>query len=416
MRIGLLDQTTKGWSAGASYTRMMLACLELAKDNRDMEVIFLSRSKENLPSNSFKSIFIGERHDRAQWIESVRNLGLDAVIPVRDQTVFDIDLPFVGWIPDFQHLRFPELFDAREVRFRDEVFSAIVKKSSVILLSSESSRLDLEELFPDYAAKARVVQFPSSLWTLDRRDDEATLRKYHLPQKFALVANQFWQHKNHRILPQALGLLKRRRVEIDLVVTGLPCDYRDPENKSLSQFFQDCAEEDVVESLHFLGEVPYRDLVAMLRAATLIIQPSFFEGWSTSIEDSKALGRPLVCSDIPVHREQAPDALGFFDPKKPEMLADLLADIYEDLPPGPDLQREEASLSLARRRALDYANRFLEITKEVVDLHAQKLESLLEETIASRSRSNRANTSRNSRIANPTSIPNYLVSDDGIII
>ena len=67
MRIGLLDQTTKGWSAGASYTRMMLACLELAKDNRDMEVIFLSRSKETTPANSSKSVFIGEQPDRTQW-------------------------------------------------------------------------------------------------------------------------------------------------------------------------------------------------------------------------------------------------------------------------------------------------------------------------------------------------------------
>ena len=33
MRIGLLDQTAKGWSAGATFTRMMFACLELAKDN-----------------------------------------------------------------------------------------------------------------------------------------------------------------------------------------------------------------------------------------------------------------------------------------------------------------------------------------------------------------------------------------------
>ena len=74
-----------------------------------------------------------------------------------------------------------------------------------------------------------------------------------------------------------------------------------------------------------------------MRAAALIIQPSFFEGWSTSIEDSKALGRPLVCSDIPVHREQVPDALGFFDPMKPEILADLLAKIY------PDLRRSEHS-------------------------------------------------------------------------
>jgi len=77
-----------------------------------------------------------------------------------------------------------------------------------------------------------------------------------------------------------------------------------------------------------------------MRAAALIIQPSFFEGWSTSIEDCKALGRPLLCSNIPVHREQVPDALGFFDPKKPEMLGDLLAEFYGDLEPGPSVSSE----------------------------------------------------------------------------
>jgi glycosyltransferase involved in cell wall biosynthesis len=379
MRIGLLDQTTRGWSAGASFTRMMLACLELAKDDRDTEVIFLSRSKVNTLPCSFKSIFIGEQPNRTQWTESVKDAGLDVIIPVRDHTVYDVDLPFVGWIPDFQHLRLPELFDPGEIGFRDQFFSAIAQKSSVILLSSESARMDFEEFFPGQAAKARVAHFPSLLWTLDRGDDSATLRKFHLPQKFALVANQFWRHKNHRILPPALELLKRRGIEINLVVTGLPSDYRDPENKSLSQFFQESAKEGVAGSIHFLGQIPYRDLVAMMRAAALIIQPSFFEGWSTSIEDSKALGRPLVCSDIPVHREQVPDALGFFDPTKPEMLADLLAEIYGDLPPGPDIQREEAALELARKRASDYGCRLLEMTKEAM---LKKLESLLKETAA----------------------------------
>ena len=214
--------------------------------------------------------------------------------------------------------------------------------------------------------------------------------KYHLPQKFALVANQFWRHKNHRILPPALGLLKRRRIEIDLVVTGLPSDYRDPENKSLSQFFQGSAKEDVAGSIHFLGQIPYRDLVAIMRAAALIIQPSFFEGWSTSIEDSKALGRPLVCSDIPVHREQVPDALGFFDPTKSETLADLLAEIYGDLRPGPDIQREEAAFALARMRASEYGNCLFEMAREaviasreaVVATRLEKLESLLKESAA----------------------------------
>src|SRR5262249_47576701 len=144
---------------------------------------------------------------------------------------------FVGWIPDFQHLRLPELFHPADMRHRDQVFSAIAEKSGAILLSSNSARLDFEEFFPDHAAKARVARFPSLIWTLDRADESATLRKYNLPQKFAVVANQFWRHKNHRILPPALELLKRRGIEINLVITGLPSDYRDPENKSLSQFF-----------------------------------------------------------------------------------------------------------------------------------------------------------------------------------
>jgi len=377
MRIGLLDQTTKGWSAGATFTRMMLACVELAKEQSDTEVIFLSRSKESTPPSTFKSIFIGEQPDRTQWTESLKDAALDVVIPVRDHTVFDVDLPFVGWIPDFQHLRLPELFDPAEIRFRDQFFLAIAQKSSLVLLSSESARMDFEEFFPDQAAKARVAHFPSLLWTLDRGDDSATVRKYHLPEKFALVANQFWRHKNHQILPPALGLLKRRRIEIDLVVTGLPSDYRDPENKSLSQFFQESAMEDVRESIHFLGQIPFRDLVAMMRAAALIIQPSFFEGWSTSIEDSKTLGRPLVCSDIPVHREQVPDALGFFDPKRPETLADLLAAIYGDLRPGPDLQREEAAFALARTQASDYGCCLIEMAKEAMVTTRQ--ETLLKE-------------------------------------
>jgi len=383
MRIGLLDQTTRGWSAGATFTRMMLACLELAKDNSeknsDIEVIFLSRSRANTPTTAVKSVFIGEQPNRAEWLEGTKDLRLDVIIPVRDYTVYDVESAFVGWIPDFQHFRLPELFDPSEIEFRNKFFSAIAEKSNVVLVSSESARLDFEQFFPDHAEKAQVAHFPSLLWTIDHKDDSATLRRFQLPEKFALVANQFWRHKNHRILPAALSLLKRRGLEIDLVVTGLPADYRDPENKPLSEFFQQCAEQGTVASIHFLGQVPYSDLIAIMRAAALIIQPSFFEGWSTSIEDSKALGRPLICSDIPVHREQVPDALGFFDPEKPEMLADVLAAIYEDLPPGPDVQREAAALELARKRAFTYGCELFEMTKEAL---LKKLDFLLREANA----------------------------------
>jgi glycosyltransferase involved in cell wall biosynthesis len=383
MRIGVLDQTTKGWSAGASFTRMMLASLELAKadkeKNGDIEVTFLRRSSTDVVSTAFKSAFVGEQPNRAEWLEGIKDLGLDVIVPIRDYTVYDVDLPFVAWIPDFQHLRLPELFDPSEIEFRNKFFSVIAEKAQVVLVSSESARSDFERFFSEYVEKAQVAHFPSLLWAMNHKAGSAALGRFRLPEKFALVANQFWQHKNHRILPPTLSLLKRRGLKIDLVLTGLPADYRDPENKPLSEFFQRCAEEGVMESVHFLGQVPYDDLVALMRTAALIIQPSFFEGWSTSIEDSKALGRPLICSDIPVHREQVPHALGFFDPANPETLAELLAAVYERLPPGPDFEAEQVGLELARKRAFVYGCELFEMSRAAM---VKRLSFLLEEASA----------------------------------
>jgi hypothetical protein len=73
-------------------------------------------------SQLLRILFVGEQPNRIQWIEGFKDAGLDVVIPVRDHTVYDLDLPFVGWIPDFQHLRLPELFDPRRLIFEINLF------------------------------------------------------------------------------------------------------------------------------------------------------------------------------------------------------------------------------------------------------------------------------------------------------
>ena len=55
----------------------------------------------------------------------------------------------------------------------------------------------------------------------------------------------------------------------------------------------------------FLGVIPYKDVLGLMRAAVAVINPSVMEGWSTTVEEAKSLGLPLILSDIPVHREQA---------------------------------------------------------------------------------------------------------------
>ena len=74
-----------------------------------------------------------------------------------------------------------------------------------------------------------------------------------------------------------------------------------------------------------LGIVPYLDLMSLMRHSVAVINPSRFEGWSTTVEEAKSMGKSILLSDISVHREQAPDRAAFFSPDNPQALADAMA-------------------------------------------------------------------------------------------
>ena len=52
-----------------------------------------------------------------------------------------------------------------------------------------------------------------------------------------------------------------------------------------------------------------------------LLQPSLYEGWSTLVEEAKALSKFIVLSDLPVHREQINKNVAFFDPHNANELA-----------------------------------------------------------------------------------------------
>jgi glycosyltransferase involved in cell wall biosynthesis len=191
-------------------------------------------------------------------------------------------------------------------------------------------------------------------------------KKFDLPDRFVVAPNQFWRHKNHLGVLRALRILKDRGTPVHCVFTGLLHDARDPGNDYLSQVLQAIASEGVREHISLLGFVSREDLISLMRTAALVLQPSFSEGWSTSVQDAKALGRPVLCSDLPVHREQAPASLGFFSPADPADLADKLATAFSGLPAGPDEQSEAPSLAREIAAISTYRETLLAMCREAV--------------------------------------------------
>ena len=381
-RIGVVDQSVAGWTAAATYSKMIAQSLSAACKATGSELFFLSaKEPENKEVTWIKLTAPGYsrrgqarlryalrmRHD-ADPFSVARKHHLDVLLPLLDVPPWKVDTASIGWIPDFQHVHLPQFFQPAEVQNRDATIRRLVTKATLIMVSSEAAKNDFNAFAPHAGDKARVAPFPSLLaFTELSRSPEATRNKFNLPQKFALVANQFWAHKNHQLVVSALAKLRAEGILIPTVMTGLPVDHRDPDNKNFSALLQAIACAGLSSDIRILGQVDYTDLIDLMRTAAIIIQPSRFEGWSTVVQDAKALGRPLLCSDINVHREQAPDALGFFDCDVPETLVALLTRCWPTLMAGRDESLEETARARERAFARAHGENLLRICAEAID-------------------------------------------------
>ena len=82
-------------------------------------------------------------------------------------------------------------------------------------------------------------------------------------------------------------------------------------------------------NFRYLGMIPLDHVYALLRMSTALINPSSFEGWSTTVEEAKSFGVPMILSDIDVHREQTGGTARYFGIDDPDSLADHLSDVSQ---------------------------------------------------------------------------------------
>lgn len=278
-------------------------------------------------------------------------------------------VPSASWIPDFQHLHLPQFFSAQELASRNRTFQALARRSTVVILSSETAADDFRRFAPDQAHKARVLRFvsqvPASYWSLTATDEAELRHRHALPRPYIYLPNQFWPHKNHVLAIEALQVLLSRGLAVDLVCTGTHA--KDRNGDHMAQIHALIERLGLQGRVRLLGLVPHADVYALIRYSACVVNPSLFEGWSTTVEECKSVGKPMVLSDLPVHREQDP-AARFFDPHDPASLADALHAVLAPdpaAPPPTDDPALAARQSLAQR-VLDYGRSYLALARAVI--------------------------------------------------
>jgi glycosyltransferase involved in cell wall biosynthesis len=301
----------------------------------------------------------------ALWREATPELAA-VVRRAQVETVFPVSVAYtrllpnaIAWIPDLQHCFLPEFFSHLARAARDKSFPALLRDPNRhLVFSSRCALNDARRIYGTPLAQTHILRFttvPLPSWF---QDPAPFLAKYKLLSSYIILCNQFWMHKDHLTAFKAVAHLKSQGLIVHLVCTGPTQDNRDP--VFFARLMGKIKELGIEPQVHILGMIPRVDQICLIRTSKAVLQPSKFEGWSTVLEDARAVGKPVIASDFPVHVEQDVPGSSFFRVGDAEDCALAMVRCLkteEVLPYSPDLHEA---------RIVEFARNFMQIVNVVL--------------------------------------------------
>lgn len=350
IRVGFLLKFTEDYKGGINYFKNLFYALKKHHSDDIEIVLFIPENLKELYTELFSpyatkivTTKILQRNTLSWAISRVcdKYLGFDPMVYFllkknkincvsHSNYIYPFkDIKSINWVPDFQYLHYPNLWKPNQLEDVKKVHKNWIEKSDLIVVSSFAAKNDLFTLYPE-AKNVEVLHFVSQPENIQDENLDLEIDKI-FEGKFFYLPNQFWLHKNHMVVFKAIKILKDKDININihLITTGSKNDYRDG-GEHFTKLLNYVKDNDLEENIIFLGIVAYAKVFSLMKHSLAIINPSHFEGWSSTVEESKTLEKNIILSDIPVHREQNPVRGIYFNPDDENMLADILASIWKN--------------------------------------------------------------------------------------
>ncbi len=381
VKVGLIFSYNENWIGGSYYILNLIESLKLLDDNLMPSLIIFSSSNNDFEKVKqidypYIEFFLLEKDKTSISYPffyrvinklfkviaykkllykkpsfDINDLGLDVLFPAVDDYFFKPVKNKIFWIPDFQEHFLPHFFKKTEVEHRKFQQKKLVENNSHIVFSSCTAQQHFFKIYPEATNKTSVLQFAVTHPDYQVQKSTVVLNKYKINGSYFFCSNQFWAHKNHKVIFDALIKIKAQGSKVQVVFSGKENDYRNPNFfKEIKVFVKD---NNLEEFVKFLGFIDRADQLLLMKNAIAVIQPSLFEGWSTVVEDVKAMSQYLILSSIAVHKEQALENVLFFNPNSPTELASVLIEANKTTP-------IKTNIPYGSKR-YDFANNFINI-------------------------------------------------------
>lgn len=290
---------------------------------------FLGKAKFLINILAKRPIFIVNKINN----KVIKNAKIDLlIIPFPLLFGFENKVPYIVSIPDvmFKHYpSFPEYSFKNQIK-DNLVYGSSMRHSLLNIVDSEYGSKDLQKFFNIPEKKIKVITYipPGYIFDFKNMSKDRVdflISKYNLPEKFVFYPAQFWFHKNHIRLVEAVSLLKdNKKIEVPLVLVGdknANCE----NYKKIMALAKDLGVE---RQIMHLGYVPDEDMVALYKKSYALVFCTLIGPTSIPPLEAMVLGTAVLCSNLFGMPEEVGDAGILFDPFQPEDMAEKIYQVW----------------------------------------------------------------------------------------
>lgn len=346
MRVGIHAKFFMDWGGGVDFLRLIIRGLVQIQNEQEIELFFIvpiyspsfivrlklaikriifpiinkKLIEPNLDTSNLVNSFSGEgkfnwayyKDNSSQFKEICIQKKLDIILPCFQSLGENFPIPWIGYVYDLQHRHLPELFSKKDINRRNLQFETTLKEASYVVVNAKSVKKDITQFYKNSCAKIIALPF-TPLFDLRVYEKSNLVKKVNYSDDYFLVSNQFWKHKNHSTLFEAMAIFIKSHPTVKLVCTGEMKDYRNPEYIDLLS--SQIEKLGIKDNLILTGYISKLEQKKIMYHAKAILQPTLFEGGpgGGSVYEALGMGIPVVLSDIPVNREIENPLILFFE-------------------------------------------------------------------------------------------------------
>jgi glycosyltransferase involved in cell wall biosynthesis len=345
MRIGVFFNDSSVPSAGGAFTQREAIIESILQSKSDYEFFYFFYGKR--PTNTSLPNCIPLSGKSIGWIlkklyfftgfeifkkliplnVALKSKNIDLVYFV-EPNYQPVIVPYIASVWDITHLYypfFPEMHKNEEWEKRELMYQRFLRKASYVVTSTHAGKNELEKYYLVPENKIKVIKTPiADVFFKQIGSKVKIIEKYSLPNSFFIYPAQLWAHKNHYLILSALKSINEnygKKLHVAFVGS----------NKGNKEYLLlEAKKMGVSEQIHFLGFIPFEDLVSLYKQAVGLIYTTFVGPEGLPPAEAFVLGCPVIASNINGASEQMSNAAILVDLVDSSQLSNAMYSIYSN--------------------------------------------------------------------------------------